>query len=60
MLNIMTLLLYYNLYAQSPDGLRFTPIEAGISLLPLSAGLLAFALGTARLASQRCRSISRR
>jgi MFS family permease len=51
MLNIMSLLLYYNLDAQSPDGLDLTPIEAGASLLPLSAGLLAFGLGAARLAS---------
>jgi MFS family permease len=52
MLNIITILLYYNLDAQSPEGLRFTPIETGVSLLPLSASLLGFALGAARLAAR--------
>ena len=37
----MSLLLYFNLYAQSRDGLGLTALEAGASLLPLSAALLA-------------------
>lgn len=41
--SILPLLLYYNLDAQSPTGLGLTPVGAGISLLPLSGGLLVFA-----------------
>jgi Major Facilitator Superfamily len=44
MFSIMSLLLYFNLYAQSPEGLGLTALEAGASLLPLSATLLALAL----------------
>jgi MFS family permease len=44
MFSIMSLLLYFNLYAQSPEGLGLTPLEAGASLLPLSVALLALAL----------------
>jgi len=44
MFSIMSLLLYFNLYAQSMDGLRLTALEAGASLLPLSAALLALAV----------------
>src|SRR5262249_52258629 len=44
MFSIISLLLYFNLYAQSRDGLGLTPIEAGAALLPLSAALLALAL----------------
>jgi MFS family permease len=44
MFSIMGLLLYFNLYAQSRDGLSLTALEAGVSLLPLSATLLALAL----------------
>jgi MFS family permease len=44
MFSIMSLLLYFNLYAQSPDGLGLTALEAGASLLPLSAALLVLAL----------------
>jgi hypothetical protein len=40
MFSIMGLLLYFNLYAQSPEGLGLTALEAGASLLPLSAALL--------------------
>ncbi len=40
---ILSLLLFYNLYAQSPVGLRLTPVAAGLSLLPMSGGLLVFA-----------------
>jgi len=44
MMGIMSLLLYYNLYAQSKEGLGLTPLAAGASLLPLSAALLALAI----------------
>lgn len=40
MFSILTLLLYFNLEAQSPAGLGFTAIGAGLFLLPMSAGLL--------------------
>jgi Major Facilitator Superfamily len=43
MFDIMALLLYYNLFAQSPTGLGMTPIMAGLSLLPLSVALFGFA-----------------
>ena len=43
MFDIMTLLLYYNLTAQSADGLRMSAVAAGLSLLPLSVALFAFA-----------------
>jgi MFS family permease len=43
MFDIMTLLLYYNLIAQSADGLGMSAVEAGLSLLPLSAALFGFA-----------------
>jgi MFS transporter, DHA2 family, methylenomycin A resistance protein len=49
MFSILTLLLYFNLYAQSPEGLGFSPIDAGMSLLPLGAGLLVFAFSAANL-----------
>ena len=40
---ILALLLFYNLDAQSPTGLWLTPVGAGLSLLPMSGGLLIFA-----------------
>jgi MFS family permease len=43
MFDIMTLLLYYNLFAQSADGLGLSAVAAGLSLLPLSVALFAFA-----------------
>src|SRR5205814_9662745 len=43
MFDIMTLLLYYNLFAQAPDGLGMTPVAAGLSLVPLSVALFGFA-----------------
>jgi MFS family permease len=46
---ILTLLLYYNLDAQSPTGLAMTPVGAGLSLLPMSAGLLTFAFSAPAL-----------
>ena len=49
MFDIMTLLLYYNLFAQAPDGLGMTAIAAGLSLVPLSVALFGFARMTARI-----------
>ena len=43
MSDIMAVLLYYNLFAQSPEGLGRTPIAAGLSLMPMSAALFGFA-----------------
>src|SRR5262245_29897691 len=43
MFDIMTLLLYFNLFAQSADGLGLSAVAAGLSLLPLSVALFAFA-----------------
>jgi len=43
MFDIMTLLLYFNLFAQSADGLGMSAVAAGLSLLPLSIALFAFA-----------------
>jgi hypothetical protein len=53
MFSIMSLLLYFNLYAQSRDGLGLTALEAGASLLPLSAALLALALSASAVDSPR-------
>jgi hypothetical protein len=50
MLDIMTLLLYYNLFAQAPDGLGKTPVAAGLSLMPLSVALFGFARAAPGLA----------
>ena len=52
MFSIMSLLLYFNLYAQSPEGLGLTPLEAGAALLPLSAALLGFALSASAAAAR--------
>ncbi|HTJ63727.1 MAG TPA: MFS transporter [Alphaproteobacteria bacterium] len=49
---IMALLFHFNLYAQSRDGLRLTPLEAGAALLPLGAALLALALSASALAAR--------
>jgi DHA2 family multidrug resistance protein-like MFS transporter len=43
MFDIMALLLYYNLFAQSPGGLDMSPVAAGLSLMPLSVALFGFA-----------------
>jgi hypothetical protein len=48
----MSLLFYFNLYAQSREGLRFTALEAGAALLPLSAALLALALSASKVAAR--------
>jgi MFS family permease len=50
MFSIMSLLLYFNLYAQSRQGLGLTALEAGAALLPLSVALLALALSAAAVA----------
>ena len=52
MFSIMSLLLYFNLYAQSRDGLGLTALEAGASLLPLSATLLTLALSASAVAAK--------
>ena len=44
----MTLLLYYNLFAQSAGGLGLSAVMAGLSLLPLSVALFAFARAAPR------------
>jgi MFS family permease len=50
MFSIVSLLLYFNLYAQSREGLGFTALEAGASLLPLGAALLVLALSASAVA----------
>jgi predicted MFS family arabinose efflux permease len=52
MFSIMSLLLYFNLYAQSREGLGLTALQAGASLLPLSAALLALALSASTVAAR--------
>src|SRR4030095_3921772 len=52
MFSIMSLLLYFNLYAQSREGLGLTALEAGASLLPLSAALLTLALSASAVAAR--------
>ena len=52
MFSIMSLLLYFNLYAQSREGLGLTALEAGVFLLPLSASLLALALSASAVAAR--------
>ena len=52
MFSIMSLLLYFNLYAQSREGLGLTALEAGASLLPLSVALLALALSASAVAER--------
>ncbi len=52
MFSIMGLLLYFNLYAQSREGLGLTSLEAGASLLPLSGALLALALSASTVAAR--------
>jgi MFS family permease len=52
MFSIMSLLLYFNLYAQSREGLGLTALEAGAALLPLSAAQLALALSASAVAAR--------
>lgn len=49
MFDIMTLLLYYNLFAQALDGLDMSAVAAGLSLMPLSVALFGFARAAPRL-----------
>jgi predicted MFS family arabinose efflux permease len=51
MFDIMALLLYYNLFAQQPEGLGWSALAAGFSLLPLSVAFFASARSAARLGS---------
>jgi predicted MFS family arabinose efflux permease len=50
MFDIMTLLLYVNLFAQSADGLRMSAVGAGLALVPLSIALFGFARAAPSLA----------
>jgi MFS family permease len=52
MFSIMSLLLYFNLHAQSREGLGLTALQAGAALLPLSAALLALALSASAVAAR--------
>lgn len=52
MFDIMTLLLYYNLFAQSAEGLGMSAVAAGLSLLPLSVALFAFARAAPLIATK--------
>jgi MFS family permease len=52
MFSILSLLLYFNLYAQGRDGPGFTAMEAGASLLPLSGALLTVALSASTIAAR--------
>ncbi len=51
MFDIMTLLLYYNLFAQRSDGLHLTAEAAGFSLVPLSLAFFGFARAAPSLAA---------
>jgi MFS family permease len=46
---VLAVLLFYNLEAQSRQGLGLTAVGAGLSLLPLSVGLLMFAFSAPSL-----------
>ena len=50
MFDIMTFLLYFNLFAQSPDGLGMSAVGAGLALVPLSIALFGFARAAPSLA----------
>jgi MFS family permease len=52
MFSILSLLLYFNLFAQSHEGLGLTALQAGASLLPLSAALLALSLSASAVAKR--------
>ena len=52
MFSIMSLLLYFNLYAQTREGPGLTALEAGAWLLPLSAALLSLALSASAVAAR--------
>ncbi len=48
----MSLLLYFNLYAQRKDGLDVNAIQAGLLLVPLGVALLALALSASAIAAR--------
>ncbi|MFO0995034.1 MAG: MFS transporter, partial [Alphaproteobacteria bacterium] len=52
MFNILSLLLYYNLYAQAADGLGMSAVRAGLSLVPLSVTLFVVARLAPRLVAR--------
>jgi DHA2 family multidrug resistance protein-like MFS transporter len=52
MFSVMSLLLYFNLFAQSRDGLGLSALGAGVTLLPLSVALLALALSAPAIAAR--------
>jgi MFS family permease len=52
MFDIMTLLLYFNLFAQSVGGLGLSAVAAGLSLLPLSVALFVFARAAPAIATR--------
>jgi predicted MFS family arabinose efflux permease len=52
MFSILSLLLYFNLYAQSQQGLGLSPLESGAALLPLSAALLALSISVSAIAKR--------
>ena len=52
MFDIMTLLLYYNLFAQAAQGLGMSAVAAGLSLLPLSVALFGFARAAPMIATR--------
>jgi MFS family permease len=49
MFDILTLLLYFNMFAQAADGLGLSAVAAGFALVPLSVALFAFARAAPRL-----------
>ena len=49
MFTVLALLVYFNLAGQNPTGLGLSAIGVGLFLLPLSAGLLAFAFSARSL-----------
>ena len=48
-MNMAMFVYYYVLFAQSPDGLSYTAIVAGLSLLPFSMAMFLLAVGVPRL-----------
>jgi EmrB/QacA subfamily drug resistance transporter len=46
---MMSIIFAYNLFVQAPGALDFTPIKAGLSLLPFSMTMFAFSLTAPRL-----------
>ena len=48
-MNMAMFVYYYVLFAQSPDGLSYTAIVAGLSLLPFSMAMFLLAVGVPRM-----------